>query len=121
MVVVVAVTSRVVVAIAVMVVMAMAIELASGVPLLFSTHVRGRAGRRSLVPGRGLAVQGLVHTLIDTQGIDVAEVGPCARHNPRRRPVIATVLAPSTQSLSMFLSICIYLCCVVFVCLIGND
>ena len=58
-VVVVAVTSRVVVAIAVMVVMAMAIELASGVPLLFSTHVRGRAGRRSLVPGRWSAVQSL--------------------------------------------------------------
>ena len=60
MVAVVAVTSRVVVAVAVVVVMAVGVELASsGMPFRFSTHVRGRAGRRSLVPGRLSAVQSL--------------------------------------------------------------
>ena len=73
------VTSRVVVAVAVVLVMASGVELASGVPFRFSTLVRGRAGRRSLVPGRWSAVQSLAMALTKFKYVQKRKAGNASR------------------------------------------
>jgi hypothetical protein len=79
---VVAVKARVVVAVAAVVVMVAGVELASGVPFRFSTHVRGRAGRRSLVPGRWSAVQSLAMAVTKFEYVQKRKAGNTSRLPP---------------------------------------
>jgi hypothetical protein len=78
-----AVTSRVAVEVAVVVVMAVGNELASGVPSFrFSAHVKGRAGRRSLVPGRRSVVQSLAMAMPKFKYVLKREAGNASRMSP---------------------------------------